>query len=151
MSQPNRIHLFSFVWELMEIGINFSGSKLIYFGKAVALRKFLCNKVNSLPKMLPNNHLHPTCYCCDLQPHLAGEGISNCVRLCPPAGRVERGRWAGKTGSRSERGRSEVVVLVRDEVWVTAVLSAKCGQGNGRPWSRPTTGAADATAAAFLA
>jgi hypothetical protein len=50
----------------------------------------------------------------------------------------------------SERGLSEVVVLVRGKVWVTAVLSAKCGQGNGRPWSRPTTGASDATAAAVL-
>jgi hypothetical protein len=54
-------------------------------------------------------------------------------------------------GATAVRGRSEVVVLARGKVWVTAVLSAKCGEGNGRPWSRPTKGAADATAAAFWA
>jgi hypothetical protein len=32
----------------------------------------------------------------------------------------------------SKRGRSEVVVLVRGEVWVTAVASARCGGGYGR-------------------
>jgi hypothetical protein len=57
----------------------------------------------------------------------------------------------GKSRDRPERGRSEVAALVREVVRVTAVLSGKCGQGNGRPWSRPTTGAADATAAAFWA
>jgi hypothetical protein len=38
----------------------------------------------------------------------------------------------GKTRSRSEHGRSEVVALVREAVRVTAVHPASCGGGNGR-------------------
>jgi len=49
------------------------------------------------------------------------------------------------------RGRSEMVVLVREVLWVTAVYPASFGRGNGRAPARPTKGAADATAATFLA
>jgi hypothetical protein len=63
----------------------------------------------------------------------------------------------GKTRRRSECGRSEVVALVREVLWVTATSTssvqavhlASCGEGNGRARTRPTKGAADATAAAF--
>jgi hypothetical protein len=40
---------------------------------------------------------------------------------------TEPGRWAGKTRSRSERGRSEVLVLVGEVLWVTAVRPASYG------------------------
>jgi hypothetical protein len=46
-----------------------------------------------------------------------------------PAAKPER--WVGKTRSRSERGRSEVVVLVREVLRVTAAHPASCG---GRLW-----------------
>jgi hypothetical protein len=36
-------------------------------------------------------------------------------------------RWAGESRGRSERGRSEVVVLVREVMRVTAVHFASCG------------------------
>jgi hypothetical protein len=48
------------------------------------------------------------------------------------------GRWAGKTRSRSEHGRSEAVTLAREVVQVTAVRPASCGEGNGRATARPT-------------
>jgi hypothetical protein len=57
----------------------------------------------------------------------------------------------GKSRGRSERGRSEVVVLVREVVRVTAVHLASCGGGNGRAPARPTRGGTDATAAAVWA
>jgi hypothetical protein len=59
-------------------------------------------------------------------------------------------RWAGKTRSRSDRGRSEEVALVREVLSVTAVHLTSCGEGYGRAPARPTKGAADATAAAVL-
>lgn len=59
------------------------------------------------------------------------------------------GTLGGASLGGSERGRSEIVALVRGKVCVTVVSFAKCGQGNGRPWSRPTTGASDASAATF--
>jgi hypothetical protein len=43
--------------------------------------------------------------------------------------------------SRSEHGRSEVVVVVREVVRVTAVHPANCGEGNGRAQAHPTKGA----------
>jgi hypothetical protein len=48
----------------------------------------------------------------------------------------------GVTLGRSECGRSEVVVLVREVLWVTAVRLARCGEGNGRARhkSRPQRG-----------
>jgi hypothetical protein len=57
----------------------------------------------------------------------------------------------GASGRRVKRGRSEVVGLVREVLWVTAVHPASCGEGCGRAPARPTKGAADATAAAFWA
>jgi hypothetical protein len=57
----------------------------------------------------------------------------------------------GESRGRSECGRSEVVALVREVLWVTAVHSASCGEGYGRAPARPTKGAADATAAGFWA
>jgi hypothetical protein len=51
-------------------------------------------------------------------------------------------RWASEScGSRSGRGRSEVVVLVREVVQVTAVHFASCGESYGRVPARPTKGA----------
>jgi hypothetical protein len=50
----------------------------------------------------------------------------------------------------SERGRSEVVVLVREVVLSTAVAIVTCKTGNGRARTRPTKGASDATAAIVL-
>jgi hypothetical protein len=41
-------------------------------------------------------------------------------------------RWAGKARSRSEHGRSELVVSVKEVLWVTAVHPASCGVGYGR-------------------
>jgi hypothetical protein len=38
------------------------------------------------------------------------------------------GRWAGESCDRSERGRSEVVALLREVLRVTAVHLASCGQ-----------------------
>jgi hypothetical protein len=68
-----------------------------------------------------------------------------------PRQRSLRWRWAGESRGRSERGRSEVVALVREVLRVTAVHPASCA-GRQRPWaSRPTKGAADATAAAVYA
>jgi hypothetical protein len=55
---------------------------------------------------------------------LAGP-LSRPSRVPPGAGHRER--WAGKIRSQSGHGRSKVVVLVREVVWVTAVHPASCG------------------------
>jgi hypothetical protein len=44
----------------------------------------------------------------------------------------------GKIRGRSEHGRSEVVVLVREALRVTAVHFANCDEGYGRASARPT-------------
>jgi hypothetical protein len=54
-----------------------------------------------------------------------GKGVGN------PRQHSLRWRWAGESRDRSERGRSEVVVLVREVVWVTAMPAARCTAGNG--------------------
>jgi hypothetical protein len=51
--------------------------------------------------------------------------------LASLAAAAELFRWAGESLDRSERGRSEAVVLVTEVLRVTAVPSARCGGGNG--------------------
>jgi hypothetical protein len=77
----------------------------------------------------------------------------HCVQpTCSALLRVRLTHTLGGAGDGwSKRSRSEVVVLVRGEVWVTVVAFSGRAAGNGRLWFRPTTGASDATAAAFWA